>query len=133
MICLILLNKFSDVLPAFTCASAIGNLWRICLGVNILSSFWSEALRLETLATWPTQSVILVSPFPSFHFASVSLSKVLRTFCVQLRSIIAFLRVSSFFSFLTDLHGFVDSLKISISTFNLIYFSSALYSHKSLL
>ena len=26
MICLISLNKFSDVLPAFTCASAIGNL-----------------------------------------------------------------------------------------------------------
>ena len=27
----------SDVLLAFTCASAIGDLWRICLGVNILS------------------------------------------------------------------------------------------------
>ena len=26
MICLISFNKFSDVLPAFTCASAIGNL-----------------------------------------------------------------------------------------------------------
>ena len=29
--------NFSDVLLAFTCASAIGDLWRICLGVNILS------------------------------------------------------------------------------------------------
>ena len=37
MICLILFSKFSDVLPAFTCARAIGNLSSICLGVNILS------------------------------------------------------------------------------------------------
>ena len=29
--------KFSDVLPAFTCISAIGDLWRICLEVNVLS------------------------------------------------------------------------------------------------
>ena len=36
-ICLISFSKFSDVLPAFTCASAIGNIWSICLGVNILS------------------------------------------------------------------------------------------------
>ena len=35
--CLILFSKFSDVLPAFTCARAIGNLSIICLGVNILS------------------------------------------------------------------------------------------------
>ena len=35
-ICLISFSKFSDVLPAFTCASAIGNLGRICLGVIIL-------------------------------------------------------------------------------------------------
>ena len=30
-------SKFSDVFPAFTCERAIGNLWSICLGVNILS------------------------------------------------------------------------------------------------
>ena len=30
-------RKFSGVLPAFSCASAIGNYWSICLGVNILS------------------------------------------------------------------------------------------------
>ena len=29
-------DKFSDVLSAFTYASAIGNLWGFCLGVNIL-------------------------------------------------------------------------------------------------
>ena len=36
-ICLVIFSKFSDVLPAFTCASAIGNVWRICLLVNIFS------------------------------------------------------------------------------------------------
>ena len=35
MICLISFTKFSDVIPAFTCARAIGNLGIICLGVNI--------------------------------------------------------------------------------------------------
>ena len=35
MVCLIAVNN--DVLPAFTCASATGNLQSICLGVNILS------------------------------------------------------------------------------------------------
>ena len=30
-------KKFSDVLPTFTCAKAIANLWNVCLGLNILS------------------------------------------------------------------------------------------------
>ena len=34
MICLISFSKFSDVLSAFTCARAIGNLRRICLWDN---------------------------------------------------------------------------------------------------
>ena len=28
-------NKLSELLPAFACARAIGDLWSICLGVNI--------------------------------------------------------------------------------------------------
>ena len=36
-ISLISFNKFSELLLAFTCARAIGNLWSNCLGVNILS------------------------------------------------------------------------------------------------
>ena len=36
-ICLISFNKLFELLPAFTCARDIGNLWSICLGVNILS------------------------------------------------------------------------------------------------
>ena len=38
IISLISFTKFSDVLPAFTCASGINNLWSTCLGVNIFSS-----------------------------------------------------------------------------------------------
>ena len=36
-VCLISFNIFSELLLAFTCARAIGNLWSIYLGVNILS------------------------------------------------------------------------------------------------
>ena len=39
IVCLVSLSKFSDVLPAFTCASSIHNLWSICLRVSILSPF----------------------------------------------------------------------------------------------
>ena len=39
MIFLISLIKFSEILPAFTCGRAIGNLSIICLGVNILNIF----------------------------------------------------------------------------------------------
>ena len=46
MICLISFSKFSDVLPAFTSASAIGSHCSICFGVNILI-----CLRSETVAT----------------------------------------------------------------------------------
>ena len=51
IICLISFSKFSDVLPTFTCARAIGNLWSICFGVNILIWLRLETLRSETFAT----------------------------------------------------------------------------------
>ena len=88
---------------------------------------WSDAL-----VTRATRSKILVSPFPCFPFGNNSLSKALRTFCLTLKSIIAFLRVTSFFSFLNGSFGFVDSSKISISSFNLIFSSNASSSDKSL-
>ena len=34
---LISFNRLFELLPAFTCAGAIGNLWSNCIGVNILS------------------------------------------------------------------------------------------------
>ena len=61
MISLISFIKFPDVLPAFTCARAIGNLWCICLGVNILSpspfvAFIGNTPLLKTLTvnSWPS-------------------------------------------------------------------------------
>ena len=45
-ICLISRSKFSNVLSAFTCVRAIGNLWSICFGFNLLT-----CLRSKTLAT----------------------------------------------------------------------------------
>ena len=42
MVCLILFNKFLDVLSAFTCAQAIDNLWIICLEIKFLKLEWSE-------------------------------------------------------------------------------------------
>ena len=76
-----------------------------------------RCLQPDTLAT---QSKILFSPFPCFPFGNIPVSKALRTFCLPLKSICAFLRVKAFFSFLTDSFGFVGPLKISISSFNLI-------------
>ena len=64
IIYLISFNKFSDVLPAFTCASDIGNLWSICLGLNILTFECSETLWLETLTIPVTSINILWIPFP---------------------------------------------------------------------
>ena len=33
------ISWYKDVLPAFTCASATGNLRSLCLGVNIFNPF----------------------------------------------------------------------------------------------
>ena len=120
MISLISFSQISDVLLPFACGSAIGNFCIICLGVRVLNCLW-----LKTL------SEILASPFPCFLFGKIALSKVLRTFDLPLRRIIAFLRVF-FFPFWTDSFGFADSLKISISAFNFICCSIASSNDKSL-
>ena len=77
MFCQISFRKFSDVLPAFTCASIAGNLCSICLGV-ILSCLWlrnlqSDTLRSEILATQATESKILGSTFRCFPLRSIPL------------------------------------------------------------
>ena len=48
MICLISFNKFSEVLPAFASAKAIGNLWSIYLGVKTLRPSPDFVLRLTS-------------------------------------------------------------------------------------
>ena len=40
--CLISFYKLSELLPAFTCESAIGNFWSICLDLTTLSLEWSR-------------------------------------------------------------------------------------------
>ena len=54
-------SKFSDVLPAFTCARDMAYLWNICLGANILSpspcvTFVGDIPLLKALRVnyWPS-------------------------------------------------------------------------------
>ena len=51
MICLISFSKFSDVLPAFICLRAMGNLWSLCLEVNSLrnSPYFHLCLASDTI------------------------------------------------------------------------------------
>ena len=49
-ICLISFSKLSDLLPAFPCASVVGNVWSIYLTINILILFlWADFNRNITL------------------------------------------------------------------------------------
>ena len=67
MILCISFSKFSDVLPAFTRARAIGNLWSICLEVNILrrEDTFEECTRVETLRS-ETSATVDTIPGRSF-------------------------------------------------------------------
>ena len=113
MICLTLLSKFSDVLLAFTCARAIGNLWSIYLEVNILGLDWSE-FRLFT-----SSFCLKYFGFKSIKnslFLSLSLSL---SFSLSLslpsQSAYKFLRVSFFFGFFSGSCGFTYFLKFKVS------------------
>ena len=64
-------------------------------------------------------------PWASFSVGNILLSKLLRAFCFPSRSLIALLKFNACCSFFSRIFGFVDSLKISISSFKLICFSSA--------
>ena len=65
MIFLISFSKFSDVLLAFTCASAIGNLWSIFLGVNVLSHLlFCCLLNSRTFST-------ILTIFSGFSFSGI--------------------------------------------------------------
>ena len=92
MICLISVSKFSDVFPAFTCGNNIGNLWSICLGVNILGLEWLE-----------TRSQIAV---PSVFIGNVFPSKAPRTLSLLSERLYKFLRISFFSCFFSGFCGF---------------------------
>ena len=54
MIYLVSFSKFSDVLATITCATTIGNLWSICLGITTVRLELSE-----TLSEKPVPSVFI--------------------------------------------------------------------------
>ena len=93
-------SKFSDVLPAFTCGSAIGILWSICLGV------WHFSCLDKPRGC--------AFPCVCFSIGNILLTKSLKTFCLPLRSLFEFWKLRAFFLF-SELCGFVDSLSLSIS------------------
>ena len=63
MICLISVRNLPDVLPAFTCAKAIGgNLWSICLGDNI----FSPSLFAAFIGNIPLLKALRVASRPSY-------------------------------------------------------------------
>ena len=64
-------SKFSDVLPAFTRAGAIGNLWSICLRVNVFSRVRLKILDTRARSKGPP------SPFIVF-IGYISLLKALK-------------------------------------------------------
>ena len=98
MIFLISFTKFSDVLPAFTCASAIGNLRSIYLGIKIL--------RLELFKT------LSKKPVDSIFIVNILLSKASRTFSLSSKSAYKFSRTSFFFYFFSRFRGFILILKL---------------------
>ena len=73
MVCLISFSKFSDVLPAFTCARAFGSLSSIYLGVNILRLEWSRVAKSG-------------KPVPSICIGNILFQKVSRTLSLPSKS-----------------------------------------------
>ena len=73
MICLISFSKFSDVLPIFICARAIGNLWSISQGVSVLRLEWSKTLSEK--------------PVPLVFIGNILLSKASRTLSASTKSV----------------------------------------------
>ena len=65
IIFLISFSKFSDVFLAFNCASTIGNLRSICLGVKILSPFPYFAVCLASDTIEEQSLNTLITPCPS--------------------------------------------------------------------
>ena len=60
IIYLISFRKFSDVLPAFTCARVISNLWSICLEVKIFfpSPYFSLCLDWDPIKEYSSNKLI---------------------------------------------------------------------------
>ena len=107
-ISLISFNKLSELVPAFTYARAIGNLWSICLGVNILSPF-------------PLVSFCFDSERASGLIFALSFNKSI-IFCLELLRFLMFSIAYNCFSLLY--FGFPDS--ISFKSFLKSFCSSSI-------
>ena len=94
-ICLISFNEFSKLLPAFTYARAIGNLWIICLQVNILSPVRSF-IEVDNILPVLSVSFRSLDYSDSLSFENIPVSDGLNTTFLPLGSAIAFLVTSSF-------------------------------------
>ena len=113
IIYLILFSNFSKVLSAFTCASAIGNLWSICWRIKILRFEWSETLSEK--------------PVPSIFTGNIPLSKASSTRSLPSKIAYKLLRISFFSCFLSEFSGLVVFLKFIISTNEILWSSSAYF------
>ena len=60
-------SKFSDVLPALTCAGAIGYLWSISLGINILI-LWSFCCSLKLSIFSTILAILFGFSFSGIYF-----------------------------------------------------------------
>ena len=94
MVCLISFSKFSDVLPAFTCARAFGSLSSIYLGVNILRLEWSRVAKSG-------------KPVPSICIGNILFQKVSRTLSLPSKSAYKFFWISFLFCFFSGFWGFL--------------------------
>ena len=111
------------MLPVFTCVGAIGNLWSICLGVNILSRERSDTFA--ALANMPRRPFLSIcSPV-----GNILLSKPSTTLRLSSRSLNTFWKASVFCRF-SGIFDFVDSLNLSVLSLNFICSSSASFNVK---
>ena len=101
-------GKFSDVLPNFTCASAVGNFYCICLGLNILRCP-AKSEGSNTSATRAKIPRLLVLSIGCN--GNTSLLKAFRTISLSSKSVFRLSRVSLSCFFWLKLLGFVSLLR----------------------
>ena len=102
-------NKLSELLPAFTCAIAIGNLWSIYLGVSTLRLEWSRFKMPARLG----------------FVKNILISKASGIFSLTSKKLYKFWRTISFSCFFSWLFGFVCFLKLMISGNKSVWYSLA--------
>ena len=129
MIWRISFSNGSKVLPAFTCARAIGNLWSICLGVNISSLLPSCCLLKSRIF-----SIISITLF-GFSLSGVFL--LLTAFLKSIKESLTWFTICLFIFLLTLYKSFATNdrfwyLKYSMNVSVLIFISYLIMFSKNL-